>query len=89
MAIGSQKAHTRALLIEPHGYETLALDRCVEKRKGERHGQRRAKRQPGAQETQEAEDQDECVGAKPEDRRVAARLRYREEEMIPPADYSV
>src|SRR5579862_5242987 len=41
---------------------------------GERHGQRRAKRQSGGKEAQEREDQDNCRGAEPEDRGVAAEL---------------
>src|SRR5437016_3343094 len=49
--------------------------------KGEWHGQRRAEKQSGSQETQEREDQDHCGGAKPEDCGMAAERRQRQEEI--------
>src|SRR6202012_842506 len=50
--------------------------------RGDRHGQRRAEKQPGSQEAQEGKDQDHCRGAKPEDGwRLAADRQHRQEEI--------
>jgi hypothetical protein len=66
-------------LSQSNGHDDFAFNQ--RRRTGERHGQRRAKRQSGSQEAQEAEDQDNCRGAKPKDRVVATELRFREEEI--------
>ncbi len=48
---------------------------------GDRHGQRRAKKQSGGQETQKGEDQGYCRSAKSKDRGMAANRRDRQEEV--------
>src|SRR6266404_2409530 len=49
---------------------------------GGRHGQRRAKKQSGNQETQEGEDQGDCRSTESEGRRLATDFGYRQEEIM-------
>src|ERR1700730_2031294 len=49
--------------------------------KGDRHGQRRAERQSGSQETQKGENQIHRCGAKPEGCKLAAVFRDRQKEI--------
>jgi hypothetical protein len=48
---------------------------------GDRHGQRRAERQSGGQETQKGKNQDHRRSAKPEGRKLAAVFRDRQKEI--------
>ena len=67
----------------------LAIRYSVIKTKGrDRHGQGRAEKQSGSQEAEKRQDQDNCRGAKSEDRWMAADNRLRQKEIAGYVDRS-